>query len=362
MKTAVLSAAFFILANVFAAVAGEGEVLPTPEPNLPWEHAETGLRLPDELAKMRAEQVFHYGEAALGYSVRYSDEKARLRGDVYVYPCPKKAVSAGEIKQALRESAGSALGEVEEMQRRGFYKKLKTGEGEYQPFDLIPETAGVSGLLSLPMQYIIVEKDDAGSNETAVGSFLGIMILKNHLVKVRLTYPLAGEEKEQEKLDKRITDFVNEVRRCVLDPGLREQAAAQIERYRRDPLSNAGHELAGGILAYAEITPLISLSIDETITGLGGDLEKVYPDASLELVRAFIVGVVAESLKTPGTEAADLPEAGAAEVVRVFAAMKKARPGLSSARLTELEAAVKAKEATAWLQKQAENTDVKKPK
>ena len=58
MKTAVWAAAFFIGANVLAAFAGEGEVLPPPVANLPWEHEETGLRLPGELAKMMAEQVF----------------------------------------------------------------------------------------------------------------------------------------------------------------------------------------------------------------------------------------------------------------------------------------------------------------
>lgn len=349
MKTAVLTAAFFILANVLAAVAGEGEVLRPPEPNLPWEHAETGLRLPDELADMVAEQVFHYEEAALGYSVRYSDRKARLRGDVYVYPCPKKAVTAAEIKEALRDTAGGAVWEVEEMQRRGHYLKVKMGEAEYQPFALIPEAAGVSGLLSLPMHYTIVEKDDAGINETAVGSFLGVMVLKSHFVKVRLTYPVDGREKELVAVEQRVTDFVNAVRRCVLDPGLREQTAVQIEGYRRDPLSKEGQDFAGGIFAYAELTPLIALTIDDTISTLGADLEKEQPKASLELVRAFIVGAVAESLKKPGKEAADLPQAGAEEVLRVFAAMQKAKPGLASGRLGELESAVKGKRAAAWL-------------
>ncbi len=353
MKTAVLTAAFFVLANLFAAFAGEGEGLPPPEPNLPWEHAETGLRLPAELAKMTAEQVFCYKEAALGYSVRYSDSKARMRGDVYVYPCPKKAVTAAEIKETLRETAGGAVWEVEEMQRRGHYLKVKMGEAEYQPFDLIPETAGVSALLSLPMNYTIVEKDDAGSNETAVGSFLGVMVLKGHFVKVRITYPVDGREKDVEKVEKRVTDFVNAARRCVLDPGLREQTAEQIETYRRDPLSKEGRDAAGMIYAYAEITPIMKLTVDDTISTLGEDLEKGYAKASLELVRAFIVGAVAESLKRPGERAPDLVQAGAAEMVRVCGVMKKEKPGLASGRLAELENAVKGKRAAAWLREQS---------
>jgi len=353
MKTAVLTAAFFILANFFAAFAGEGEGLPPPEPNLPWEHEETGLRLPAELAKMTAEQAFRYETAALGYSVRYSDRKARMRGDVYVYPCPKNAVTAAEIKEALRETAGGAVWEVEEMQRRGHYLKVKMGDSEYQPFDLIPESAGVSALLSLPMNYTIVEKDDAGSNETAVGSFLGIMVLKGYFVKVRITYPVDGREKDQEKVEKRVTDFVNAVRRCVLDPGLREQTAEQIETYRRDSLSKEGRDAAGMIYAYAEITPIMKLTIDDVISTLGEDLEKEYPKASLELVRAFIVGAVAESLKKQGERAPDLVQAGAAEMVRVFAEMKQAKPGLASGRLTELESAVKGRKAAAWLRERA---------
>ena len=353
MKTAVFAAAFFILAMVVAAVAGEGEVLPPPERNLPWEHVATGLRLPDELEKLAAEQVFRYETAALGFSVRYSDAEARMRGDVYVFPCAKKAVTAAEIKQALQDAAGSAVWDVEEMQRRGHYLKVKMGEAEYQPFALIPETAGVSALLSLPMKYTLVERNEAGINETAVGSLLGLMVLKSHFVKVRLTYPDDGSEKEQEKVEKRVTDFVNAVRRCVLDPGLRVQVAEEIKMYRRDSLSKAGRDLAGGILAYAEITPLIALTIDDTISTLGEEVEQEYPEAALELLRAFVVGAVAEALKKPGKEAADLPQAGAAEVVRVFGVMKKAKPGLASGRLAELESAVKGKRAAAWLRGRA---------
>ncbi|WP_395750475.1 hypothetical protein [Prosthecobacter sp.] len=348
MKTAVLPIFFFVLANVCGAVAAEGKALAPPETNLPWEHEESGLRLPAELAKMQAQQVFRYDEAALGFSVRYSDAKARLRGDVYVYPCPKKVTTAEEIKEALRETAGGVVWEVEEMERRGHYKNLKKGKAEYQPFELIPEKAGVSGMLSLPMEMTKVEHGEAGDVEVPVGSFLGIMVLKSHFVKVRITYPLDGTEKEQEKVEKRVTDFVNQARRCVLDPGLREEAAEQIETYRRDSLSEEGREMAGGIFAYAEVTPIMKLTIDDTIATLGDDLEQVYPKASLELVRAFIVGAVAESLKKPGDVAPDLVQAGAAEMVRVFAAMQKAKPGLSSKRMEELETAVKGKKAAAW--------------
>lgn len=353
MRTAFLPFALFLWVSVCAAVAGDGEAFAPPEPNLPWEHAETGLRLPAVLAKLPAEEVFRYKEAELGYSVRYTDAEARLRADVYVYPCPKKAVTAAEIKEALRENAGTAVWEVEEMQRRGHYKNVKMGEAEYQPFELIPASAGVSGMLSLPMELTKIEEGAAGDAETVVGSFLGIMVLKGYFVKVRITYPLDGTKKEQEKVGERVTDFVNQTRRCVLDPGLREQTEGQIEIYRRDPLSKAGRDAAGGIYAYTEITPLIELTIDDTIATLGADVEKAYPKATLELVRAFIVGAVAESLKKPGEKAPDLRQAGAAEVVRVFAAMQKDMPGLSSPRLAELETAVKAKKAAAWFRDQA---------
>lgn len=342
-----------LLMSVCSADARDGETFPAPRPNLPWEHESTGLRLPFKLADMAAEEVFRYAEASLGFSVRYSDPKARLRGDVYVYPCPQNAETAEEIKKAAGESAGRAVWEVEEMQRRGHYKKLKMGDAEYQPFDLIPESAGVSGLLSLPMEYTIVERNDAGESENTVGSFLGIMVLKNHFVKVRVTFPMDGGAKEKAAMEERVRKFINAARRCVLDPGLRAQAAEHIEKYRREPLSEAGHDAAGGILAYADITPMITLTIDDTISTLGDDLKKDFPDAALELLRAFIAGAVAESLKKPGVEAPDLPQAGAEEMLRVFAAMQKARPGLVSARVTELEAAVKQKKATAWLREQA---------
>lgn len=341
-------AAISILATSTISAAPEGESLPAPKPNQPWEHEATGLRLPDRLAGMTAEDVYRYPEAALGFSVRYTDSEDRLRADVYVYPTLKRAETESEIMEAARDSASRAVWEVEEMQRRGRYKNVKVGEATYKAFDLIPKEEGASGLLSLSMEYVIREQGEAGEAETKVASFLGIMLLSNHLVKVRVTYPL----NEKEALAKRVTDFVNAVRRCVLDPGLRKQTAEQIVAYQRDRFSVAGHDLAGGILAYAEVTPLISLTIDDTITTLGDGLEKDYPEATLELLRAFVVGAVAESLKKPGAASADLPQAGAEEMLRAFEAMRKLRPGLASTRMKELEAAVNDKKAAAWLREQ----------
>jgi len=330
------------------AAAPEGESLPAPKPNQPWEHEATGLRLPDRLAGMTAEDVYRYPEAVLGFSARYTDNKARLRGDVYVYPCQTRAESASEILEAARHSASRAVWEVEEMQRRGSYKDVKVGEATYKAFDLIPKEEGASGLLSLSMQYVISERSEAGDSETKVGSFLGIMLLSNHLVKVRVTHPLD----EKAAMAKRVTEFVNAVRRCVLDPGLRKQTADQIEAYRLDRFSEAGHDLAGGILSYAQVTPLITLTTDDTISTLGDEVEKDYPEASLELLRAFIVGAVAESLKKPGAVPADLPQAGAEEMLRAFEAMSKIRPGLASPRMRALGAAVQDKKAAAWLREQ----------
>lgn len=80
-----------------------------------------------------------------------------------------------------------------------------------------------------------------------------------------------------------------------------------------------------------------------------GDYAPLNISSCSSLHRGRSGGIIEET----APEAADLPQAGAAEVLKVFALMQKARPGLSSTGLAEIETAVKAKKAAAWLRDQA---------
>lgn len=350
---AFLFAIIYLSLNVAAFSARDGKSLPPPRPNLPWEHEKTSFRLPAEIEGLTADEIFQLEEPLLGYSVKYVDTKARLVADIYVYPCHRSAKTADEIKEALSDSAGQAVWEVEEMGRRGHYKNVQRGDADYQPFDLIPENTGVSALLSVPLRYGVVEKTDAGESESKVGGHLAIMVFREHFIKVRLTYPIDNDEKDQEALEKRISDFVNKTRRCLLDTGMRDDIRHQVETYRKAPLAESGHDAAGAVLVYAEFTPLFELAVHGAIASMSEEMTKEYPEASEELIRAFIVGAVAEALKKPGTKPADLDQAAATEMLRTFAAMQKARPALKNTLMDELQKAVNEKHAAAWFRTQS---------
>lgn len=328
-----------------AVLAADGTVLDLPLENRPWKHEKTGLRFPDGIKDFDCQQVYQYDEQALGCSVRYVNTKLRVRADVYVYPCPLPSKTDEEMKNAVREEAGNVLGELEQMKRQGRYTKIERGAAEFQDFDLFPEGSGKSCLLTMPLNVNLIENAGAGQVEQTLSSFVGILLYCGHYVKIRCTFP----KNDDKKLEKAVDEFVNQVRRLVLDPGLRVVAQEQIAAWRRDPFSEKGRDVAGGVLAYGEITPILRLTITGRIATLGEELESRRKGAQLDLMRAYIVGAVAASLADPPPKTINLPQAGAEEVLSAFALMKKEDPALKSQRLDTLDDAVRKKQAAAWL-------------
>jgi hypothetical protein len=334
------------ISHVAHAQAADGRDLPLPEENKPWKHSASGLLFPLELDSFECGGIFEYDEAALGSVVRYLNEKLRIRADVYVYPCPLPLKTDDDMKNAAREAAESALGEIGEMKRLGHYTKVEAGEATYDTFDLLPEGSGKSCMLNVPLELNLIEKSDAGEVEQVLRSVIRIFVYRGHWVKLRCTFP----KEEDKKLATAVEELAKKVRLLVLEPGLRTLMQKEVVTYRADPFGEKGREAAGSLLSLAEVSPVLSLTINEHIATLGEELEERLKDAKIDILRAYIIGAVAASLVEPLPETPDLPQAGAEEVLKVYAQMKKTDPKLQSARLDELAAAVAQKKVAHCLE------------
>jgi len=349
MKQLLLSC-LLLVGLVVHVRAADGRDLPLPEENKPWKHSASGLLFPLELDSFECGGIFEYDEAALGSVVRYLNEKLRIRADVYVYPCPLPLKTDDDMKNAAREAAERALGEIGEMKRLGHYTKVEAGEATYDTFDLLPEGSGKSCMLNVPLELNLIEKSDAGEVEQVLRSVIRIFIYRGHWVKLRCTFP----KEEDKKLATAVEELAKKVRLLVLEPGLRTLMQKEVVTYRADPLGEKGREAAGSLLSLAEVSPVLSLTINERIATLGEELEERRKerrkDAKLDILRAYIIGAVAASLVEPLPETPNLPQAGAEEVMKVYAQMKKTDPKLQSARLDELAAAVAQKKVAQCLE------------
>lgn len=325
-----------------------GEAFDPPKPNHPWKHQETGLRFPHKLGQMESEGRFEYEEKALGVMLRYVSLKQRIRADIFVYPCKAPHKTAKEMMDAASHEAGAVLDEIMLAQKQGAYSDVKEGDATYKEIDLLPEGAGKSCLLEMPLTLTIHEDDVKGKVAVRLRSLVTLSIYGGYFVKIRCTFP---EEKEPKTADM-IEEFVTQVQMCIVEPGLRQMTRGYIRDYRADPLSAKARDVTGGILAYAEKMPMFNFSVSSALATLAAPLKADFPDAELDMFRAFIVGAVAAAIQEPLPEDVDLEQEGAVEVVKLHKLMLKQKPGLKNPLMSGLIQAVEKGEGAAWFRAQ----------
>lgn len=325
-----------------------GKTFGPPKPNHPWQHAETGLRFPHEVGGMLSEARFEYEDKELGTMLRYVSDKERIRADIFIYPCKAPHTTAKEMMQAATDEAGNVLGEILAAQKQGAYSDVKEGEATYKEIDLLPEGAGKSCLLALPLTLTIHEADVAGQADTQVRSLATLSVYQGHFVKIRCTSPA----EQDKKLKPMIEEFVKQVQWCLLEPGLREVMRGEIRAYRADPLSARAREAAGSVVAFAEKTPMFSFKVSPALLRLAEEAKPAFSEAETDVLRAFIVGAVAAGIQEPPPEEPDFEQAGAAEVAKLHELMKQQKPALKNGLMEELARAAAKGEARAWLDAQ----------
>lgn len=336
----------------------EGTEFAPPEMNRPWLHEASGLRFPDELSGLTCVEGFAFKGEGLGSMLRYVEKELRIKADVYVFPCLLPHGTAEEMKAAAVQEAREVLGGINQAKEAGVYSDVTEPEVSYQELDLYPEEKKKKTcLLTIPMQMTIHQDNGAGKVENRVHSFTAIFVYAKHYVKIRCSF---AADKDDEKRVKAVQEFVNAVQMCVQDPGMRAEMQEYIQTYQADPLSEKARDVAGGVSAYADVTPMLAFSVPAEIVILGEGLKKELPDAPEDLMRAYMVGAVAEALQEPLPKELNLEQAATVLMVKVYRLMQKQKPGLKNELFDSFAKAVAEGQGPEWFEAVRETMAEKK--
>lgn len=348
---ALVSLVSLLLAANLLEAAGlpppEGKEFAPPEVNRPWFHEASGLRFPSELKGLECVESFDFAEANLGSMLRYVERELRIKADVYVYPCLLPHGTPEELKEAAVEEARQVLGGIQEAAKVGVYTDVSEPEVSYQELDLFSDDKKKTCLLTIPMQMTIHQDNGNGKVEDRVHSFTAIFVYAKHYVKIRCSF---AADKDDKKRVAAVEEFVDAVRFCVQEPGLRTQMKEHLRTYQADPLSAKARDVVGALIVYADKTPLFGFTVPGEMVLLGEELEKEIPEARLDVMRAYMAGVVAEALREPLPKDLNLEQAGTVQMVKVYELMKKQKPGLKNALFEEFAKAVAAGQGPEWFE------------
>ncbi|HEY1050539.1 MAG TPA: hypothetical protein VGE39_12310 [Prosthecobacter sp.] len=325
----------------------EGKEFAPPEENRPWFHEASGLRFPSEMKGLACVEGFAFAEEHLGSMLRYVERDLRIKADVYVYPCLLPHGTPEELKAAAVEEARQVLGGIQQAAKTGVYTDVSEPEVSYQELDLFFGDKRKTCLLTIPMQMTIHQDNGAGVADNRVHSFTAIFVYAKHYVKIRCSF---SADKDDDKREKAVEEFVNAVRFCVQDPGLRTEMKQHIRTYQADPLSAKARDVVGALSVYADKSPLFGFMVPAEMVILGESLGKEVLEAQLDLMRAYMAGAVAEALQEPLPKDLNLEQAGTVQMVKVYELMKKQKPGLKNALFEEFAKAVAAGQGPEWFE------------
>lgn len=145
-----------------------------------------------------------YPEEALGYSLRYENDKL-LKADIYVYNMGqqdlKDGINSPEVKAEMA-SVGEVLQKMEKMGKYEGVELLQEGIKESHP----------SGLKFLWSRYRL--RQIGGAEVVYLGKRISdtfLMVCKGKFIKIRIT----TKESDLTENDKEIERFVNQVGSCL---------------------------------------------------------------------------------------------------------------------------------------------------
>lgn len=345
MRTAFL----LLVASVFLPLSAadtkppgaEGTAHPLPDDGRPWIDVRTGFALPQKLGSFRMKSWHEWTDQAYGSSVRFVNNEAQARADVYVYPCALPRTTKDEMLASLKRETEKALGEVYLAQKQGIYSDVTHGDATSDSIGIMPD--GSIPMLCVSLGMTIHAQTQAGDETNKITSWIAITILKDRFVKIRYTFP-TNKGKDGEKT---LNEFVEAWTRCVREPGLREFIKPHLSAYLANPLSREGRDSAGAIAVYVEKSPFVSLTIGGPIADAMAAAGKAIEGADADILRAFLGGAADSTLRNepPGLVA----EAGAAQVARVYHLLQKQNHGFKVKALDDLDSSLKQKSVASWL-------------
>jgi hypothetical protein len=326
--------------------ASAGTFEKPPSNGLPLKHSGTGLSFPQVLGNHRMLSEFRFKEGG-GKFVRYESQIDRSRADIFLFPHTKVELSEEDTRGAINNELDTVVAQFQAMANEGRYKNLVLDDPADGEIPLWPE-----GSLPLSVRSLVATKladTREGPKEVQVKQWIGVTLLKGHLVTIRYTHPTdTGEAGEQA-----LKAFAGMVFQVIKDPPLRDQIRELVKVYAANPLSPDGEQAAAAVLAYVQKTPFVNVPIpNQPLVTWLEHFKQEAPGTETQLLRAFAMGSAQLGLEEKSPE--ECLNAGAKQFLYIYGMLLSKHPTLRHPGVVELAAAVQAGDGAGYLLKNAQ--------
>jgi len=154
---------------------------------------------PDEIAGLKLNKRTEFPEKPLGVNLSYL-RPGPLIGSIYIYNAGMASIPSGTDGQAVRTHFGQVIGEMKQWEKQG---------GKVFPLDGQPASASVTKYEGCGPQFIW-KTYEMQLPENTLHSSTYLTGVKNHFVKLRITYPKADPTAKSDA-----EKFVRQVRQIV---------------------------------------------------------------------------------------------------------------------------------------------------
>lgn len=345
----IVSLLLTIHGGVFAADPGDESTQGTfekpPADGKPWKHAGTGLSFPQHFGSYRMAAEFRFKEGG-GVFIRYESIDDRARADIFFFPHTKSQLSAEDTKAAINNELESAVAQFQKMANEGRYKNVVVDQPSDGQIPLWPE-----GSLPLSVRSLVATKIAdtlEGKKEAQIKQWIGVTMLKGHLITIRYMHPTATGEQGEAALK----GFAGTVFQIIKDPQLRAQIKDLVQVYFADPLSAEGNQAATVVLAYIQKTPFVGVPIPvESLAPWLEHFKRNAPGSELQLLRGFALGSARAGLDDKDPDAC--LTAGAKQFLEIYNLFIRDVPLLKIRDVEDLKAAVEHNDVPAFLKRRA---------
>ena len=270
-------------------------------------HDKTGIILPHEIAEHKFNSKRVYEEKELGESVSYRHENATAT--VYIYDYNRNDIKDDSKHSLIVKELSNTTVMLKKLQEMEIYNDVKISkEGRVSGKD------GQFIFISIPVTYNTIKSADTGEKipPQAVNSMISIGIYKNHFIKIRYSFPHKEQDDLNKKYEQRDT-FIDDIRKLILEVDIRKKVEDLFSIYLKDPFTEEGKDALGGIVAYAQMSPLVSIALNSEI--MPWLKIKEYPYAK-DLLSAYIAGQVDYQLSSNDFESNH--KAGMDQVLQIY--------------------------------------------
>jgi hypothetical protein len=225
-------------------------------------HAKTGIIFPNEIADHKFIGKEAFDEKGLGEAVSFGHDHATAT--VYIYDYNRNDIQDDSENRLIMEEISNTIIALQKLQEMGTNNDVKIGQ-DGRMFGKNGEFV----FISVPVTYNSIENSERAEKTPpqTIDSLISIGIYRNHFIKIRYSFP-RKEQDDLKKIYKQRDEFINDIRKLVLDVDFRGQMKMVIEKYLKDPSNEDVKKALKVVVAYAKMSPLIEIRIGEDILSL----------------------------------------------------------------------------------------------